>query len=576
MATLTTENQAIAQDPYNQAVGRVESNGNYSAQNPMSTAGGKYQFTLPTFLGTQKNNPNLPQINFDEFKSDPNAQEQYQQAFRAENERALRKNNIPVTPLNGYLMHFAGASKGEALIKAKDDQPLENFFPESVLGKNKLSPTMTVGQFKESLNGKLKLKMTDKFKSNPDEQKRLGMIYDEQFSQGNTALSNGPTTNDAKVTEDLASNPPVMAPNPITPEVSKTLDELESLTTQVNKHQQGTPQYNMAAADALSQQKDQFKRNAMLAMLFGDRDLAMTYMTGGLPSKPTIAEASIDGKPPQQIWVNSNARGDRWYTDLNGNKLPNNILVTAQSPESAIGVGQFKEAQARNPEGNKPLPFVESQKIKEEQGYIVDRSKQLPQEQRLIQKIDYGTQKFSGAMDNLLKNPQASAILKGLSSIRGGIVDEQKLQEAVTLSNVPPPERGEFSQYLRDLASINGLDKNSVTGNAPGAGAHGPVTLEAGSYGVNNWLARRSASYALQEAYNKYFTQYSKDKTVPEIVKGFKDSEIYDGIQNYQKLLEAKYNKTKVKLPDGAPVVDYDEKGVMKLKFYKAEKGRAE
>ena len=575
MATLTTENQSSAVDPYNVAVANVESNGNYSAQNPMSSAAGKYQFIQPTFEGVQRNNPDLPRISFDEFKKDPNAQEQYQQALRAENERALRKNNIPVTPLNGYLMHFAGASKGEALIKAKDDQPLENFFPESVLGKNKLSPTMTVGQFKESLNGKLKLKMTDKFKTNPDEQKRLGMIYDQQFSQGDTALSNGPTTNDAKVTEDLASNPPVMAPNPITPEVSKTLDELESLTTQVNKHQQGTPQYNMAAADALSQQKDQFKRNAMLAMLFGDRDLAMTYMTGGLPSKPTIAEASIDGKPPQQIWVNSNARGDRWYTDLNGNKLPNNILVTAQSPESAIGVGQFKQAQQLNPQGNRSFSLADTEKIKAEQGYIVDRSKQMPEEQKLIQKIDYGTQKFSGAMDNLLKSPQASAILKGLSSIRGGIVDEQKLQEAVTLSNVPPEQRGEFSQYLRDLANINGLDKNSVNGNAPGAGAHGPVTLEAGSYGVNNWLARRSSSYAMQEAYNNYFTQYSKDKTVPEIIKGFKDSEIYDGVQNYQRLLEAKYNKTKFKLVDGAPVVDYDKNGTMKLKHYNAQEGRA-
>jgi hypothetical protein len=576
MATLTTENQSSAVDPYNMAVANVESNGNYSAQNPMSSAAGKYQFIQPTFEGVQRNNPDLPKITFDEFKKDPNAQEQYQQALRAENERTLRKNNIPVTPLNGYLMHFAGASNGEALIKAKDDQPLQNFFSESVLNKNKLSPTMTVGQFKGSLNDKLKLKMTDKYKSNPDEQKRLGMIYDQQFSQGNTALSNGPTTNDQKVTSDLASNPPVMAPNPITPEVSKTLDELESLTTQVNKHQQGTPQYNLAAADALSQQKDQFKRNAMLAMLFGDRDLAMTYMTGGLPSKPTVAEASIDGKPPQQIWVNSNARGDRWYTDLNGNKLPNNILVTAQSPETAIGVGQFKQAQEINPQGNKYFSLADTQKLKEQQGYIVDRSKQLPEEQKLIQKIDYGTQKFSGAMDNLLKSPQASAILKGLSSIKGGIVDEQKLQEAVTLSNVPPAQRGEFSQYLRDLANINGLDKNSATANAPGAGAHGPVTLEAGSYGVNNWLARRSASYALQEAYNNYFTQYSKNKTVPEIIKGFKDSEMYDGIQNYQKLLEAKYNKREIKLPDNAPVVDYDRNGKVHLLHYKADKGRAE
>jgi hypothetical protein len=576
MATLTTENQSLAQDPYNQAVANVESNNNYSAQNPLSSAAGKYQFIQPTFEGVQRNNPNLPKITFDEFKKDPNAQEQYQQALRAENERTLRQNNIPVNPLNGYLMHFAGASKGEALIKAKDDQPLENFFPESTLNKNRLSPTMTVGQFKGNLNDKLKLKLTDKFKSNPDEQKRLGMIYDQQFSQGNTALSNGPTTNEQQLTPDLASNPPVMAPNPITPEVSKTLDELESLTTNVNKHQQGTPQYNLAAADALSQQKDQFKRNAMLAMLFGDRDLAMTYMTGGLPSKPTVAEASIDGKPPQQIWVNSNARGDRWYTDLNGNKLPNNILVTAQAPETAIGVGQFKQAQEINPQANKYFSLADTQKLKEEQGYIVDRSKQMPEEQKLIQKIDYGTQKFSGAMDHLLKSPQASAILKGLSSIKGGIVDEQKLQEAVTLSNVPAPLRGEFSQYLRDLANINGLDKNSASGNAPGAGAHGPVTLEAGSYGVNNWLARRSSSYAMQEAYNNYFTQYSKDKTVPEIIKGFKSSEMYDAVQNYQRLLEAKYNKTKFKLVDGAPVVDYDRNGRMKLLHYNAEKGRAE
>ena len=80
----------------------------------------------------------------------------------------------------------------------------------------------------------------------------------------------------------------------------------------------------------------------------------------------------------------------------------------------------------------------------------------------------------------------------------------------------------------------------------------------------------------MQEAYNNYFTQYSKDKTVPEIIKGFKSSEMYDAVQNYQRLLEAKYNKTKFKLVDGAPVVDYDRNGRMKLLHYNAEKGRAE
>jgi hypothetical protein len=63
--------QQVMNDPVNVGIAGLESGGDYSAKNPESTASGKYQFIEDTFLGVQKNNPDLPKVNFEQFKKDP-------------------------------------------------------------------------------------------------------------------------------------------------------------------------------------------------------------------------------------------------------------------------------------------------------------------------------------------------------------------------------------------------------------------------------------------------------------------------------------------------------------------------
>ena len=64
---MSTETELIAQDPVNRAIATLESNGNYKAKNPLSSASGKYEFTQSNFEGVKKNNPDLPNLSFDEF-----------------------------------------------------------------------------------------------------------------------------------------------------------------------------------------------------------------------------------------------------------------------------------------------------------------------------------------------------------------------------------------------------------------------------------------------------------------------------------------------------------------------------
>jgi hypothetical protein len=151
--------QEISQDPVNVGIGNIESTGSYGAKNPNSTASGKYQFIQSTFNGVQKNNPDLPKVSFEEFKQNPDIQEKYQFALRKENQRALNKNGLELTPANEYIIHFAGGPRGTALLKAPDEMPLNQFFPETVLKNNRLSGEMSVGDFKNTISQKMLVAM---------------------------------------------------------------------------------------------------------------------------------------------------------------------------------------------------------------------------------------------------------------------------------------------------------------------------------------------------------------------------------------------------------------------------------
>jgi hypothetical protein len=155
MATLSPEAQNIASDPTNTAISKLESGGDYTAKNPQSTAAGLYQVTDATFNGLKKNYPDLPQLTREEYLKNPEAQQLYQGALRSENKNALKKYGHDITPANEYIMHWAGAPKGNALLSADPETKLSSLFNNDTLAKNRLTPDMTVGEFKGNIETKM-------------------------------------------------------------------------------------------------------------------------------------------------------------------------------------------------------------------------------------------------------------------------------------------------------------------------------------------------------------------------------------------------------------------------------------
>lgn len=539
----------MVNDQTNEAIAALESQGNYNAANPQSSARGKYQFMPDTFEGVKKNNPDLPQISFDEFKKNPEAQEKYQQALRAENQAVLDKYGIEKNPVNEYVMHWAGAPKGRALLAANDDAVLGDFFKKSVLEKNNLTPTTTVGDFKSSIDRKM--------------QSAIGV-------KSNTA----PTQN------DMYSLAPKQE---VTKLQQKQMADWDELHNKIQKLQPGSPEYNMTVANSLEQGvKQEFGPNwtkAVVAALLGNKDQAITWITGGANQQPKIGEAVVNGEL-RQIWINSNARGDTWFSDRKtGERLPDNTQITSISPESAIGTEVTKRTVAVRPTalGGEPLTLAEQQKHVAEQDVVTERAKGLGVERGLLSSINDNTKQFAKALDNISQNPEAAALLKSFNAFaKGGIIDENKIKEALVLSKIDPSKVGEFAQYVRDIANINKIDQTIGGKHAPGSGQHGEIDFSGGSRGVNTWLANRGSSYAFQRAWNDYYTKNRNQGTVAEITRKFDQSDEYKAIQNYKHFAEAKVNGRAVNLKDGDKVADFDKNDNLIIKKYNAKTGKLE
>lgn len=547
---------AYQNNEVNRGIASLESGGNYSAANPESTASGKYQFILPTFEGVKRNNPSLPQISFEEFKKNPQAQEQYQSALLAENTAALEKNQLDVNPVNQYVMHWAGAPKGTALLKAKDTDVLGDFINEKVLAKNKLSPTTTVADFKANIDRKMNAALSAKT---------------------GAPVTSAPTTSNVDM--------PYKAPEPPkpTPKQTEQMAEWDALSKKIQGLQAGSPDFNKTIADSITVgEKKQFGpnwTNAILSALAGDKQRAITFITGGMQDKPQIAEAIVNGST-RQVWINKNERGDTWFTDpATGERLPDTTKITSTTPEGAIGTGIQREQAKVAPlgMGGKPLTLAEQNALKVVGDTTQVRAQELPTERALISSISTGTKTFAQALDNATRGPQAEAFIRALNSIKGGLVDEEKIKEAVTLANLPPDQRGPFAQYLRDIAVMNQRDKELIGKHGPGAGAHGVLDLSGGAKGVNQYLVNRSTSYGFQAAWNDFYDQNKNTgKSASAILKDFENSDTYRGLENYKKIAEAKVSGKQVKLNDREPVVDFDRSGRLIMKTYNAKTGKAE
>ena len=555
---LTPEAQSVANDPTNAAIAKIESGGDVTAKNPNSTAAGLYQVTEPTFNGLKKNYPNLPQVTRDEYLKDPEAQQLYQGALRAENQKALKKYGHDLTPTNEYIMHWAGAPKGNALLSADPEEKLSGLFSNDTLAKNRLSGDMTVAEFKGNIDSKMNKALGGRVtpeQQQQAEQKRLDEVYKQQFASGNTA--NAPLTLDQK----------------------NKLVAIDETTKKIDSLPAGSPEQNLAIADGFKKDLGPNWTNAFISALFGNKEQSQIYITGGMNSKPMIGEAIVNGKP-QQIWINSNQRGDTWFTDpKTGKRLNDNIEVLAQSPEASAIVTTKKQQISATGGAEGPLQTAEeSVQHGNEVAAVTSRSRNLKSEGTLINSIGSGTKTFGGALNTLQKNTPAFEAFTGvLNSVRGEKIDEQKLNDAMIKMGIKQDQRAEFANYVRSIATLQENDKSLKPDSlAPGANISGKFSYDGGAEGVNRWLINRDKAYALQDAYNDYYIKNRGNGPVTKIRSDFERSVEFRAIENQAKLAEAKVTGKKPNLKDGDPIASFDDNGKVIRKKYNSNKGRGE
>ena len=576
---MSTETELIAQDPVNRAIATLESNGNYKAKNPLSSASGKYEFTQSNFEGVKKNNPDLPNLSFNEFKNNPDAQELYQKAYLNENTQSLKKHGLEVTPTNQYIMHWAGAPKGSALLQANDDDQLKHYLSDEILRKNRLNPDTSVGEFRRTIDDKMTKALGNKV--NPQTNQNVVGL-----NQNQVAVNQPEVIGQQRLDQMRKENNIIPAVNPAS-EMSPEHDvQLKAIDNGVNavKSAPQTGEHNIVAADHLQQGVQEFGPRwgmAFAQALFGDKQGALNSITGGALSAPVVGEARIkndDGtERVQQIWINKNARGDMWYTDpKTGARLPNGIQVTSLSPEGAIGTRAASEQSKIDPNrSNSTDSVLESGYKINALNNITDRMRSLPSENILLNNITDRTKQYGGALDNALKNPQTQALIKGLALVKGGAQLENEIQNIATLSGLPPDQIGGFKQYLRDIANVTAMDKNSEGKHAPGAGTAGILDLQGGAKGVKHWLAERESGQQAQSVWNEIYGEKAKTMKHDEIIKEFQESPEFQGIQNYRKFYHAKVDGVNPNLPDGAPIMNY-KNGKLTLQKYNAKTGRVE
>ena len=576
---MSTETELIAQDPVNRAIATLESNGNYKAKNPLSSASGKYEFTQSNFEGVKKNNPGLPNLSFEEFKNNPDAQELYQKAFLNENTQSLKRHGLEVTPTNQYIMHWAGAPKGSALLQANNDDQLKHYLSDEVLRKNRLNPDTSVGEFRRTIDDKMTKALGNKV--NPQTNQNVVALNQNQIAANQPEVIGQQRLDQMRKENNII--PAVNPASEMSPEHDVQLKAIDNGVTAVKSAPQ-TGEHNIVAADHLQQGVQEFGPRwgmAFAQALFGDKQGALNSITGGALSAPVVGEAKIkndDGtERVQQIWINKNARGDMWYTDpKTGARLPNGIQVTSLSPEGAISTTAARKQSENNlGQSNPNDSVVESAYKTIAKNNITDRAGSLPSENILLNSITDRTKQYGGALDNALKNPQTQAIIKGLALVKGGAQLENEIQNIATLSGLPPDQIGGFKQYLRDIANVTAMDKNSEGKHAPGAGTAGILDLQGGARGVKHWLAERESGQQAQSVWNEIYGAKAKTMSHAEIMKEFQESPEYQGIQNYRKFYHAKVDGVNPNLPDGAPIMNY-KNGKLTLQKYNAKTGRAE
>lgn len=137
---------AVPSGGFQPKLGGLESGNNPQAVNPVSGAGGEFQFMPETWAETRAKNPdlNLPE---NVLQAPKELQAAAEQRFRAANAQTLQGAGIQPTPATLYLAHRAGAQGAQTLLKADPNAPMASVVPAAWIAQNPDMQGKTVGQF---------------------------------------------------------------------------------------------------------------------------------------------------------------------------------------------------------------------------------------------------------------------------------------------------------------------------------------------------------------------------------------------------------------------------------------------
>jgi hypothetical protein len=134
-------------DSYLASIRSAESGGNDNADNPLSSAYGRYQFTLGTWVDLVDKYPESGLTTAG--RSDPQQQEIAIRLFTNDNSKALSRKGIAVNKGNLYAAHFLGATDATDVLRAPDDALVSQYVKPIVIQSNPFLRGMTVSRFKQ-------------------------------------------------------------------------------------------------------------------------------------------------------------------------------------------------------------------------------------------------------------------------------------------------------------------------------------------------------------------------------------------------------------------------------------------
>lgn len=133
---------------------KIESNGEWAAQNPNSSAAGLYQFTEGTWKDLMERHPELGLTENGRVSADTEQQDVAMEFFTNENIDRLERNGLEASIENVYAAHFLGGAGAVDVLSSEENSKLQDLVGRSVMRANGFRPAMKVKDFKRWLTRK--------------------------------------------------------------------------------------------------------------------------------------------------------------------------------------------------------------------------------------------------------------------------------------------------------------------------------------------------------------------------------------------------------------------------------------